>query len=91
MAAFADVMTVADIEDACLIPMLLEALQCLSEQVVRDPEQLDAAFIYGIGFPPFRGGLLRHFGLYNEAALIQKIEALGLTAPDNLEVLHEFQ
>ncbi|MDQ7000662.1 MAG: 3-hydroxyacyl-CoA dehydrogenase NAD-binding domain-containing protein [Mariprofundus sp.] len=91
MAASADVMTAADIEDACLIPMLVEALQCLSEQVVEDPLHLDAAFVYGIGFPPFRGGLLRHFASYDESALTQKIEALGLITPDNLEVLHEFQ
>ncbi len=91
MAASDDVMTAADIESACLIPMLVEALQCLSEQVVNDPEQLDAAFVYGIGFPPFRGGLLRYFSSYDEAALAQEIESLGLTVPDNLEVMHEFQ
>ena len=91
MAASADVMTAADIEDACLIPMLVEALQCLSEQVVEDPLHLDAAFVYGIGFPPFRGGLLRYFASYDESALTQKIEALGLITPDNLEVVHEFQ
>ncbi|MFQ5344354.1 MAG: 3-hydroxyacyl-CoA dehydrogenase NAD-binding domain-containing protein [Mariprofundus sp.] len=91
MASSADVMTAADIEDACLIPMLAEALQCLSEQVVKDPQQLDAAFVYGIGFPPFRGGLLRYFASYDIASLAQKIESLGLAVPDNLEVLHGFQ
>jgi len=85
------VMTTSDIVDACLIPMLVEALQCLSEQVVDDPQHLDAAFVYGIGFPPFRGGLLRYFASYETESLTQKIEALGLVAPDNLEVLHAFQ
>jgi len=85
------VMTTSDIVEACLIPMLVEALQCLSEQVVDDPQHLDAAFVYGIGFPPFRGGLLRYFAHYEVASLTQKIEALGLVAPVNMEVLDAFQ
>lgn len=44
--------------DACLLPMLREAQRCLDEGVVDDAKHLDAAMIYGIGFPPFRGGLL---------------------------------
>lgn len=84
-------MTTSDIVDACLIPMLVEALQCLSEQVVDDPRHLDAAFVYGIGFPPFRGGLLRYFASYEIESLTQKIEVLGLTSPTNMEVLDAFQ
>ncbi|MDX8407603.1 MAG: 3-hydroxyacyl-CoA dehydrogenase family protein, partial [Mariprofundaceae bacterium] len=85
------VMSAVDIEDACLMPMLVEALRCLQESVVNDAEQLDAAFVYGIGFPPFHGGLLRYFAARESDALRQKIEALGLVAPDNMEVLHAFQ
>ena len=85
------VMAATEIEEACLIPMLVEALNCLHEAVVNDAEQMDAAFIYGIGFPPFRGGLLRHFASYDTASLRQKIEAQGLAAPENMEVLHAFQ
>jgi len=84
-------MTAADIVDACLLPMLVEALSCLNESVVDDANQMDAAFVYGIGFPPFRGGLLRYFASYESDVLTQKIEASGLTVPDNLEVLHAFQ
>jgi len=84
-------MSASDIVDACLIPMLIEALRCLSENVVADAGHLDAAFVYGIGFPPFRGGLLRYFASCELAALKQKIEAQGYIAPDNLGVLHDFQ
>ncbi|MDQ6987548.1 MAG: 3-hydroxyacyl-CoA dehydrogenase NAD-binding domain-containing protein [Mariprofundaceae bacterium] len=84
-------MSASEIVDACLIPMLVEALRCLSEHVVADAEHLDAAFVYGIGFPPFRGGLLRYFASCDMAILRQKIEALGLTAPDDLEMLYAFQ
>ncbi len=40
------------------LPMLLEATRVLEEKRVRDPRDVDLALIYGIGFPPFRGGLL---------------------------------
>jgi len=84
-------MSASEIVDACLIPMLVEALCCLSENVVADAEHLDAAFVYGIGFPPFRGGLLRYFASCDASALRQKIEAQGFTVPENLEILHAFQ
>jgi len=87
-ASKAGAMTASDIIDTCLLPMLVEALNCLHESVVEDPEHLDAAFVYGIGFPPFRGGLLRYFSTYDDEALRRKIEAIGLAVPDNMEVLH---
>jgi 3-hydroxyacyl-CoA dehydrogenase/enoyl-CoA hydratase/3-hydroxybutyryl-CoA epimerase len=83
-------MSNADVVDACLIPMLVEALACLREKVVNEPEHLDAAFVYGIGFPPFRGGLLRYFSGRDKAELEQKIAASGFDIPDNLEVIDGF-
>lgn len=40
------------------LPMLLEATRALEEGVVRAPQDVDLGLIYGIGFPPFKGGLL---------------------------------
>ncbi|MGE3405614.1 MAG: 3-hydroxyacyl-CoA dehydrogenase NAD-binding domain-containing protein [Pirellulales bacterium] len=40
------------------LPMLLEATRILEEKKVRDPRDVDLGLIYGIGFPPFKGGLL---------------------------------
>ncbi len=80
----------ADVVNACLIPMLVEALACLREKVVDDPKHLDAAFVYGIGFPPFRGGLLRYFAARDRAELEKLIAASGFEMPDNLEVINDF-
>ncbi len=66
------------IVDACLLPMLAEALTCLHEKVVDDPAHLDAAMIFGIGFPPFRGGLLHYFATQDVKDLQQRMTALGL-------------
>ncbi len=87
----ASVMKNRDIIEACLIPMLVEALNCLSEKVVGDAQHLDAAFVYGIGFPPFRGGLLRYFSSYDSTDLSRKIELMGFDLPANMEVMHDFR
>lgn len=83
-------MSDADVVNACLIPMLAEALACLREKVVDDPEHLDAAFVYGIGFPPFRGGLLRYFATRDRAELEQLLADSGFETAYNLEVLDGF-
>jgi 3-hydroxyacyl-CoA dehydrogenase/1,4-dihydroxy-2-naphthoyl-CoA synthase len=40
------------------LPMLLEATHVLSSGLVRDVRDVDLGVIFGIGFPPFKGGLL---------------------------------
>ncbi len=52
--------------DRMILPMVVEAARIISEGVVRDVRDVDLGLIYGIGFPPFRGGLLYwadHVGL----------------------------
>jgi 3-hydroxyacyl-CoA dehydrogenase/enoyl-CoA hydratase/carnithine racemase len=39
------------------LPMLLEATRILEDKIVRDVRDVDLGLIYGIGFPPFKGGL----------------------------------
>jgi len=40
------------------LPMLLEATRVLAEGLVRDVRDVDLGLIFGLGFPPFQGGLL---------------------------------
>ncbi len=48
-----------EIVSRCLLPMVNEAARALEEEVVASADLLDLAMIFGTGFPPFRGGLLR--------------------------------
>jgi 3-hydroxyacyl-CoA dehydrogenase/enoyl-CoA hydratase/3-hydroxybutyryl-CoA epimerase len=49
-----------DMLDRCLLPMINEASRALSERVVGTAGEVDLGMIMGMGFPPFRGGLLRY-------------------------------
>ncbi len=51
--------SVEELTDRLLLPMVGEASRVLMEGVVRDPVDVDMGLILGIGFPTFRGGLLR--------------------------------
>lgn len=49
-----------DMCDRVMFSMINEAARCLADKIVENPAYLDMALIMGIGFPPFRGGLLRY-------------------------------
>lgn len=42
-----------------MVPMATELARCLEEGIVDTPMEADMALIYGLGFPPFRGGLFQ--------------------------------
>jgi 3-hydroxyacyl-CoA dehydrogenase/enoyl-CoA hydratase/3-hydroxybutyryl-CoA epimerase len=57
-----------------ILPMIDEAARCLEEKVVRRPREIDLCMVLGMGFPPFRGGLLRYA---DALGLDQVIEGLN--------------
>ena len=63
-----------------MIPMANESIRCLEEGIVASPAEADMALLYGIGFPPFRGGIFRYIdtmGLANFVELADKYAHLG--------------
>jgi 3-hydroxyacyl-CoA dehydrogenase/enoyl-CoA hydratase/3-hydroxybutyryl-CoA epimerase/3-hydroxyacyl-CoA dehydrogenase/enoyl-CoA hydratase/3-hydroxybutyryl-CoA epimerase/enoyl-CoA isomerase len=69
-----------EMTDRLFLPMLTEASRILEEGIVRDPADVDMGLILGIGFPPFRGGILRwadDLGLPVVVEKLKKYEALG--------------
>ncbi len=64
----------------CMVPMVNEVARCLEEKIVASPYEADMALLYGIGFPPFRGGACRYvdqMGAANFVALADKYASLG--------------
>jgi 3-hydroxyacyl-CoA dehydrogenase/enoyl-CoA hydratase/3-hydroxybutyryl-CoA epimerase/enoyl-CoA isomerase len=48
------------IVDSMMVPMCLEAVRCFEDGIAASATDIDLALIYGIGFPPFRGGALHY-------------------------------
>ncbi len=65
-----------------MLPMCTELARCLEEGIVGTPAEADLALLYGVGFPPFRGGLFRWIdtvGLQQLADWSEKHAPLGKT------------
>jgi len=69
----------ADIEDRLVLPMVNEAVACLSEGVVGEADLLDAGVIFGTGFAPFRGGPLNYARERGKDDVLATLESLAET------------
>jgi 3-hydroxyacyl-CoA dehydrogenase/enoyl-CoA hydratase/3-hydroxybutyryl-CoA epimerase len=61
--------------------MLNEAALTLEEGVIAGPRELDLATVFGMGFPPFRGGLLRWADQLGARAVLGNLQRIA-GAPD---------
>lgn len=68
--------TPSDIRDRLILPMVNEAVACLADRVVTDPELLDAGVIFGTGFAPFRGGPLNYARERGVSDVVTALESL---------------
>ena len=60
--------------------MFLEATRVLEEGIVRDPRDIDLGLIFGLGFPPFKGGLMfwaDQIGVNKIQKMLAPLEDLG--------------
>jgi len=65
------------LQERMVLAMVNEATICLEDGVVRDPRDVDVAMVYGTGFPPFRGGLLRYADSIGPAVLVDRLSRLA--------------
>jgi 3-hydroxyacyl-CoA dehydrogenase/enoyl-CoA hydratase/3-hydroxybutyryl-CoA epimerase/enoyl-CoA isomerase len=63
-----------DIIDRMMLPMIIESSRCLEDRIVNTPVELDIGLVYGLGFPPFRGGALRYADATGLQALCRTAE-----------------
>lgn len=67
----------AEILQRLVLTMLNEAARAVGEGVVRSPRDGDIGAIFGFGFPPFRGGPLRHIDDLGAARVTADLERLA--------------
>ena len=63
------------------LPMVLEATRILEAKVVRDPRDVDLGLIFGVGFPPFKGGLLFWADTLGAAKIVEMLKPLESMGP----------
>jgi 3-hydroxyacyl-CoA dehydrogenase / enoyl-CoA hydratase / 3-hydroxybutyryl-CoA epimerase len=74
-----------EIQDRLVLIMVNEAARCLEEGVISDPSQLDLAMVFGTGFAPFYGGVLRYADQVGTRVIRQKLEYLSKVAGQSYE------
>jgi 3-hydroxyacyl-CoA dehydrogenase / enoyl-CoA hydratase / 3-hydroxybutyryl-CoA epimerase len=75
----------ADIEDRLILSMVNEAVACLHDEVVTDPDLLDAGVIFGTGFAPFRGGPLNYARERGTTAIVMRLNELAKAHGERFE------
>jgi len=66
-----------EIVDRMLARAINEAAYMIQEEICDRPQDMDLAIIYGLGFPPYRGGILRYadaWGIRNVYEHLLKLE-----------------
>jgi len=64
-----------EIAERCVLQMVNEAAHCLGERILRSPRDGDVGAIFGLGWPPFRGGPFRYADSLGAEQIVQRLSA----------------
>jgi 3-hydroxyacyl-CoA dehydrogenase / enoyl-CoA hydratase / 3-hydroxybutyryl-CoA epimerase len=73
LATSREVVPATEIADRLVDAMVNEASLALDDRVVEDANDVDLAMILGTGFPPFKGGLLRHADAVGIGTIVERL------------------
>ncbi|MGV3708500.1 MAG: fatty acid oxidation complex subunit alpha FadJ [Gemmatimonas sp.] len=68
-----------------VLPMLNEAVRCLEDGIIASPRDGDIGAVFGIGFPPFRGGPFRYLDTMGLAEAVRLLDELNRQFPGRYE------
>ena len=74
-----------DIQKRTVYGMLNEAARCLEEGIIRSPRDGDVGAVFGIGFPPFRGGPFRYMDSIGIDLFLKQLDDLNVRYPGRFE------
>ena len=65
--------TAGEIAERCVLQMVNEAAHCLGEGILRSARDGDVGAVFGLGWPPFRGGPLRYADSLGVAQVVDRL------------------
>ncbi|HVT39852.1 MAG TPA: fatty acid oxidation complex subunit alpha FadJ [Gemmatimonadaceae bacterium] len=70
-----------EIQRRCALGMVNEAARCLEEGIVLQARDGDVGAVFGIGFPPFRGGPYRYVDAVGAGEIVRALQELDVKHP----------
>jgi 3-hydroxyacyl-CoA dehydrogenase/enoyl-CoA hydratase/3-hydroxybutyryl-CoA epimerase len=74
-----------EIAERCWLQMLNETARCIEVGVIENPVDIDVGVIFGFGFPPFRGGLLREADRVGLGWVVERLDGYAARYGRRLE------
>jgi len=78
-------MPAIQVQQRTVLTMLNEAARCLSDGIIKSARDGDVGAVFGIGFPPFRGGPFRYMDSLGIQIVVQRLEDLNARFPGRFE------